>query len=42
MKLHKKIIGIDAGIGNNNEGAMLIIKRGRFFKGKVDGKRTEF
>jgi len=38
----KKIIGIDAGIGNNNEGAMLIIKRGRFFKGKVDGKRTEF
>ena len=38
----KKIIGIDAGLGNNNEGAVLIIKKERYFKGTVEGRRIEF
>jgi hypothetical protein len=34
-----KIIGIDAGIGSNNDGAVLIIKNGDFYKGTLSGER---
>jgi hypothetical protein len=38
----KKIIGIDAVIGNDREGEILIIKNENFFKGAADGKRQKF
>lgn len=38
----KKILGIDAGLGDDKPGAMLIIKKGIFYKGTPDGKRELF
>lgn len=38
----KKILGIDAGLGDEKPGAMLIIKNGIFYKGTPDGKRKIF
>lgn len=35
----KKILGIDAGLGDEKPGAMLIIKDGIFYEGTPDGKR---
>jgi hypothetical protein len=37
-----KIFGIDAGLMNEESGAMLIYKRGLFYEGVVSGKRTKF
>lgn len=39
---NKKILGVDAGIGDDKPGAMLIIKDGTFFEGTPDGKRKIF
>ena len=36
-----KILGIDAGIGSDLEGALLIVKDGVFYYGTPDGKRRE-
>lgn len=36
---NRKIIGIDAGIGNKRPGRMLIIKNGIFYKGTANGSR---
>jgi hypothetical protein len=38
---HNKIICIDAGLGNDLPGAVLICKGNVFYKGTVDGKRTK-
>lgn len=38
---NNKIIGIDAGLGNDMDGAMLIIKGDSFYLGKSDGRRSE-
>lgn len=38
---NRKIIGIDAGIGNNRPGRMLIIIKGQFFKGTANGTRIK-
>jgi hypothetical protein len=37
-----KIFGIDAGLGNDRPGEMLIYKNGLFYKGLVTGKRIKF
>jgi hypothetical protein len=34
-----KIIGIDAGIGSKNDGAVLIFKNGEFYRGTLSGER---
>jgi hypothetical protein len=39
---NNKILCIDAGLGSDKPGAVLIWKNNRFFKGTVDGKRTPF
>lgn len=36
-----KIIGIDAGLGNNRPGRMLIISNGEFYKGTANGNRIK-
>jgi hypothetical protein len=36
-----KVFGIDAGLGNNEPGEMLIYKNGIFYKGLVSGKRIK-
>jgi hypothetical protein len=36
-----KIFGIDAGLGNDKSGAMLIYKNGQFYQGFVTGKRIK-
>jgi hypothetical protein len=36
-----KIFGIDAGLGNDQPGAMLIYKNGLFYKGLVTGERIK-
>lgn len=38
----KKIIGIDAGLGNKMDGALLLINRETFYKATADGKREKF
>lgn len=40
-KFNDRIIGIDAGIGYGNEGELLIIKNGEFYKGSGSGERTK-
>jgi hypothetical protein len=39
---NNKVFGIDAGLGNNQPGSMLIYKDGTFYKGLPTGIRTKF
>ncbi len=39
---NNKVFGIDAGLGNNQPGAMLIYKNGSFYKGLPTGSRIKF
>jgi hypothetical protein len=39
---NNKVFGIDAGLGNNQPGAMLIYKNGNYYKGLASGNRIKF